>query len=347
MAEPTAALLLPRNLEGFIQRDQALDLLRSPGVTAIEPRGIPFGAYLRLPPNAARRLAAVHARAIRLPDNLRALIVFHPVQWPIAEALLETRFPRAELMYLVWDRYDHAHDARPETRQRLSALHAAMAARADVLVTVTDALADIEREAGRDVAGISPSAADSFPQLDPATGVVAVSLGHLGWRVDWRLVRRLCERMESELTLLLIGKVAERQVRNDRDFKACREREEIVWLGFQPDPAAARLIAAADVAVLPFKEEPFNDAGIPNRILKAARLGRRTIVPPLKGPETWSEATVVADGPDAWIEALRAERGMRAGLHEDVRAWAMDQTAERSNAPLWERLRRLGVAGPR
>ena len=33
-AAPTAYLLLPRTLEGFIQYDQAVDLLRSPAVHA-------------------------------------------------------------------------------------------------------------------------------------------------------------------------------------------------------------------------------------------------------------------------------------------------------------------------
>ena len=93
MTDPAAVLLLPRTLEGFIQRDQALDLLRSPGVTA-EPRGIPYGAYLRLPPDAARRLAAVHARTIRLPKDVRALVIFHPPSGRSAEALLNGRCAR-------------------------------------------------------------------------------------------------------------------------------------------------------------------------------------------------------------------------------------------------------------
>ena len=77
-----------------------------------------------------------------------------------------------------------------------------------MVVTVSDALADFERAAGRDVAGITPSAADSFPELDPRWRGGGVT-GPSAWRVDWRLVRRLRERMGSELTLLLIGKVAE------------------------------------------------------------------------------------------------------------------------------------------
>ena len=39
-------LLLPRELEQFILRDQAEDLLTGPGVIAVEPARIPYGAYL-------------------------------------------------------------------------------------------------------------------------------------------------------------------------------------------------------------------------------------------------------------------------------------------------------------
>ena len=45
------------------------------------------------------------------------------------------------------------------------------------------------------------------------------------------------------------------------------------------DEEAARLILCADVGIVPFKVEPFNDAGLPYRILKYARLGRRTVAP--------------------------------------------------------------------
>ena len=55
---PIAVLLLPRELEQFILRDQAEDLLTAPGVVAVEPARVPYGAYLRLPaasPTGSRR----------------------------------------------------------------------------------------------------------------------------------------------------------------------------------------------------------------------------------------------------------------------------------------------------
>ena len=53
--------------------------------------------------------------------------------------------------------------------------------------------------------------------------------------------------------------------------------------------------------------------------------------------------TTAADA-DAFVAALRAQAGARARPDGELRAWALEQTAERVNAPLWERLRALGVA---
>src|SRR3954463_2639107 len=82
---PIAVLLLPRALESFILRDQAEDLLTGPGVVAVEPARVPYGAYLRLPASVADGLAATQARRLRLrlPGVLRAVVMFHPLQYPL------------------------------------------------------------------------------------------------------------------------------------------------------------------------------------------------------------------------------------------------------------------------
>ena len=87
-------LLLPRSLEGFILREQAEDLLRSDSVVALEPARVPYGAFGRLPMGLADALAAAQARRLQLPGRPRAVIMFHPLQWPLARALLE-RYPQA------------------------------------------------------------------------------------------------------------------------------------------------------------------------------------------------------------------------------------------------------------
>ena len=338
---PIALLLLPRTLERFILRDQAVDLLRAPGVIALEPGRIPYGVLGRLPGLLGDLFAAGQVRRLKLPGRPAVAVVFHPLQLPTARALA-ARFPGLEIWYSRWDRYELAYDAKPKLRRRLEDLHAETALRSKLTFAVSGRLVELEREAGR-TAELVPSAADSFPAPDPAAAVIAVSLGHLGWRTDWTLLRAVAERM-PELVVLLVGAWHEDEVGDEEDFRACRALPNLVWLGERSDEEAARLILCADVGIVPFRVEPFNDAGLPNRILKYARLGRRTVVPSqLAGARTWEHALLPADDADAWVRALRSAAGERVRPDAELRAWALAQTAESQNALLWERLEELGV----
>jgi glycosyltransferase involved in cell wall biosynthesis len=341
---PLCVLLLPRELEQFILRDQAEDLLTAPGVVAVEPARIPYGAYLRLPAPVADGLAATQARRLRLQGRPAAVVIFHPLQYPMARALISDH-PDCELWYWRWDRYEVAYDASPRRRARLEELHEQAMHRAALTVVVSDALGEREREAGHETV-LVPLAADAFPAPDPGATVVAVSLGHLGHRTDWALLRAVAEGM-PELVLLLIGEAHPEESGGDPDFQACRRAPNLVWLGRRDDEEAARLIACADVGIVPFERSEFNETALPYRILKYARLGRRTIAPPLAGVRTWANAVTTASTPEEWIAALRASAGVRTRPDEALREWALAQTARAQNEPLWERLERLGVESGR
>src|SRR3954454_5483853 len=144
---PICVLLLPRELEHFILRDQAQDLLNAPGVVAVEPARVPYGAYLRLPASVADGLAATQARRLRLPGIPRAIVIFHPLQYPLARGLI-AQHPDAELWYWRWDRYEFAYDASPRQRARLEELHLAAAFRAERNIVVSEALGDVARAEG-------------------------------------------------------------------------------------------------------------------------------------------------------------------------------------------------------
>lgn len=344
-ADPLALLLLPRPLEAFILRDLARDLLRAPRVLALEPARLPYGAFGRMPPAVAHALA--RAQAARLRKKLRGagaprvVVIFHPLQLFLAEALL-AEHPGAELWYSRWDRYEFAYDAPPKLRARLAELHERAAERATLLFAVSGALVEVEERAGRE-AVLAPPPHDSFPAPDPADTVIAVSLGHLGWRTDWALLRAVAERM-PELVLLLIGAWHEDECGADADFRACRAAPNLVWLGQRPDEEAARIVLCADVGIVPFKAEEFNDAALPQRIMKYARLGRHTVAPELRGVLTWERAVTRAGAAEEWVAALRARAGDRLRPDLELREWALAQTASRQNEPLWERLEALGIA---
>jgi hypothetical protein len=95
---PLCVLLLPAPLEEFELRERAEDLLTAPGVAAVDPPRLSYSAAARLGESFADGLAMVQARRMRLPGHPRALVVFHPLEYPLARALTGLH-PDAELWY--------------------------------------------------------------------------------------------------------------------------------------------------------------------------------------------------------------------------------------------------------
>ena len=125
--QPICVLLLARELEQFILREQAEDLLRSPAVVAVDPPRVRYGAIARLPRAVGAALAAQQAK--RLVKTLRSnrgeprvVVIFHPLQLPLAQAI-QADCAGCEIWYSRWDRYELAYDATPERRERLAELH--------------------------------------------------------------------------------------------------------------------------------------------------------------------------------------------------------------------------------
>jgi hypothetical protein len=95
---PLCVLLLPAPLEAFELRERAEDLLTAPGVAAVDPPRLSYTAAARLGESFADGLAVVQARRLTLPGHPRALVVFNPLQYPLARALAGLH-PDAELWY--------------------------------------------------------------------------------------------------------------------------------------------------------------------------------------------------------------------------------------------------------
>ena len=134
---PLGVLLLPRPLERFVLRAQATDLLRAPGVVAIEPARVSYEAYLRLPAGIGDGIAAVQARRLQLPGTPRAVLIFGALQYPLARALL-FEHPGCQLWYAP---EDTPPDSSRGRRERLEELHLAAAARAAVTPAIDELLA--------------------------------------------------------------------------------------------------------------------------------------------------------------------------------------------------------------
>lgn len=90
---PLCLLLLPAPLEAFELRDRAEDLLQAPGVAALDPPRMGYGRT-----RLAETFAVLQARRMRLPGFPRMLVLFDPLQYPLARAVLAIH-PDAELWY--------------------------------------------------------------------------------------------------------------------------------------------------------------------------------------------------------------------------------------------------------
>ena len=125
MDQPLLVLLLPQRLERFHLELPVRDLLRSPGVVAVDPSPLPLA---RMAPMIAARAAIGQARRMRLPGTPRAVAAFHPFQLYLAGALL-ARHPGSELWY-----------ARPDAEDLEAELDSAMADRAALTLTPEELL---------------------------------------------------------------------------------------------------------------------------------------------------------------------------------------------------------------
>jgi hypothetical protein len=95
---PLCVLLLPAPLEVFELRERAEDLLTAPGVAAVDPPRLSYLGAARLGEVFADAITTVQARRMRLPGTPRALVVFDPLQYPLARSLVSLH-PDAELWY--------------------------------------------------------------------------------------------------------------------------------------------------------------------------------------------------------------------------------------------------------
>lgn len=91
--EPLGLLLLPCALEQFELEQHARGLLRIPRVVALEPGRVKTPSFIR---DAA---ALRQAKRLKLPGTPRLVVLYHPIQYPLARALC-ARHQDVELWYV-------------------------------------------------------------------------------------------------------------------------------------------------------------------------------------------------------------------------------------------------------
>jgi hypothetical protein len=136
-ARPLCLLLLPCELEDFALRPHAEDLLGAPGVLAVDPPRL--GRSARVPAPLADGLAAGAARRMKLPGFPRVVVIFGPLQYPLARGLIVAH-EGAEIWY--WRHAPLEQPASRRRRDRLEELHMAASFRSELIVVSTEALRD-------------------------------------------------------------------------------------------------------------------------------------------------------------------------------------------------------------
>jgi hypothetical protein len=131
-------MLLPRRLEDFALQSQAEDLMRAPGIVLVEPARVSYEAYLRLPTGVGDGIAAIQAQRLTLPGTPRLVVVFGPLQYPLARALISLH-PGCELWYVPPAEPPKGSRRR---RERVEELHLAAGARATLYFDVDTLMAD-------------------------------------------------------------------------------------------------------------------------------------------------------------------------------------------------------------
>jgi hypothetical protein len=137
-SRPLGVLLLPRELEQFAMGALASDLLRAPGVLAVEPARISYESYLRLPLGVGDGMAAIQAKRLKLPGVPRFILIFGALQYPLARALI-SEHPDCELWYVP---DPAAPELSPRRRERLEELHIAAGQRASLTFAAHQLMAE-------------------------------------------------------------------------------------------------------------------------------------------------------------------------------------------------------------
>ena len=144
--------------------------------------------------------------------------------------------------------------------------------------------------------------------VEPGVPVV-VLVGEIGWRKDQatllRAIARLRDRRpDLRAVFALVGDGAERPVLEELARSLGLGPDRVRWMGFRPD--VPDLLAAADLVVLPTREE-----GFPNTLLEAMALERCVLATPVDGI-----VELIEDRRHGRLTPVGDPRALAAGLEE-------------------------------
>ena len=327
---PICLLLLPAPLERFILRDQAEDLLRARGVVAVDPPRCPTAPSARLPAALGDGLAARQARRLVRALRRRAGDAARRRHLPPAAVPAGARGHRrvGRRSASSGTGAGTATSAPTTPRPRCASASRSCTSHAAERASLTFVGLRRARPPRAARPGATPRSCRCRPtpsRRRRGGAVVAVSLGHLGRRTDWALLRAVAERARRR------PRAAARRRAGTRTSAPTTPTSPPA--GRSPTSsgsgAARRRGGGAADPRRRRRHRPVQGRGVqrrrrcPTGSSSTPALGRRTVAPALAGVRTWARAVTVAqDAAGVRRGAARARRRAAAPRRRAARVGA-------------------------
>jgi glycosyltransferase involved in cell wall biosynthesis len=320
-------------LRGFLRGAREAE----PRLWVLSPLALPAGVG-----GAARRLSD-RWLAAAVSGAMRRAGIARPVVW----AFLPTALPvarRLRARALVYHCVDH-YAANPGVdAQRVEAAERQMLAAADLVLASSPALAERLGRERSDVV-LAPNVADvelfsravreTLPEPPELAGVPrprAIYAGNLAaYRVDFELLCALADRL-PDVAFVLVGAAGLGDVGGMvASWESLRARRNVYARGPRPQAELPAWLRHADVALIPFLDNPHTRASLPLKLWEYVAAGLPVVATALPQFRDLAAEGVVraAENPEAFAAAIRAalaEGGARRAERAS-RAWAHDWSA--------------------
>lgn len=273
-------------------------------------------------------------RAVRSLPAPRVLWIYDPRG---ADAV--GLFDEAFAVYDCVDDYQHQAGS-PKSRALVAGLDQAAGARSRIVFATTGNLvARHERGDGR--THLVPNVGDyeHFAQAvdrsiapDELRACRRPVLGFAGnlseGKVDFALLERLAREFE-DATILLAGPAVKHAHARTTALAAL---PNVRWLGLQPYETLPSVIAAFDVALIPYLDNPYTESVFPLKVFEYLAAGKPVIASGLPNLAGLEPHVRLAAGHDAFIDAVRSALAVGAdGAEERIALAARNTWSDRAD----------------
>jgi teichuronic acid biosynthesis glycosyltransferase TuaH len=277
-----------------------------PGVLRVIPK-VPPGMYR---PGLNSLLPHLIARAVTstlndLRTTASAIIVACPA--PILSVLTAPR----RVLYTT-DDWAAGAELMGVPRSRLIKVRASQVACADVVIAVSEVLADQYRALGHRKVVVVPNGCDlellaGVDEVPAATDVhlpppVAGLLGNLSERISLSHLEAVADRSVS---LLLVG--PRQNGYGGVRFDELVKRPNVCWVDERPYAEIPSYLRLIDVGLTPYAPSSFNRASSPLKTLEYLAAGRGSVSTDLPGVRAFgTDQVTIADTPESFAAAVEA-----------------------------------------